>query len=184
MPCPAGLDWLDWDVSMVRCPNIMISQHLFLCRMTLTAEKKVAPHWLTNIFAASTQDSFCEETLLWALHSAPGEQCFEMTELGNALKFIMSGIFVLLWYIGSISTCMLINNHFSHSFDFCSCLFICLSNFQSFNKPELKQNCPKRFYSFVLTGYYHKIIHPVLIKTIIYQEVLHKDHNGNIAPIL
>ena len=37
---------------------------------------------------------------------ARGMECFEMTERGNALKFIMSGTFVLPWYIGSISACM------------------------------------------------------------------------------
>ena len=112
--CP-GVDlWLViGEVTAPWCSGIWHSvgpHHLHLAtsvhsRLTLTSLKKVATgkKWLDLVSESCSE--FLSRDSYW---DARGMECFEMTERGNALKFIMSGTFVLPWYIGSISACMLV----------------------------------------------------------------------------
>ena len=68
------------------------------------SEESGRKKWL-DLVPKSCFEFLCRDSY-WA---ARGMECFEMTERGNALKFIMSGTFVSLWYIGSISACLHIN---------------------------------------------------------------------------
>ena len=97
-----------WNLASVLSPrhlHLATSVHSEPSLLTLTSLKKVATgkKWLDLVSESCFE--FLSRDSYW---DARGMECFEMTERGNALKFIMSGTFVLPWYIGSISACMLV----------------------------------------------------------------------------
>ena len=97
-----------WNLASVLSPrhlHLATSVHSEPPLLTLTSLKKVAigKKWLDLVSESCSE--FLSRDSYW---DARGMECFEMTERGNALKFIMSGTFVLPWYIGSISACMLV----------------------------------------------------------------------------
>ena len=97
-----------WNLASVLSPrhlHLATSVHSEPSLLTLTSLKKVATgkKWLDLVSESCFE--FLSRDSYW---DARGMECVEMTERGNALKFIMSGTFVLPWYIGSISACMLV----------------------------------------------------------------------------